>query len=160
MDFSDPQGGKGSCDRKAATIKTKMRIHLNEGHDIEAAEQMVAAIESQGGVSGVRVTLCGPQGDEVPFPVKWEGISFLNNMKFSKEGIRVWRAYGIGPGKLNVPKDYLPPTLKDPHEVSAYTASVSFTNIMTRRQSKETTVPEQFDSAGEDATDEDNISKC
>ena len=22
-DFSDPQGGKGSCDRKAATIKTK-----------------------------------------------------------------------------------------------------------------------------------------
>ncbi|CAB4000825.1 RNA-directed DNA polymerase from transposon X-element, partial [Paramuricea clavata] len=138
MDFSDPQGGKGSCDRKAATIKTKMRIHLNEGHDIETAEQMVAAIESQGGVSGVRVTLCGPQG------------------------IRVWRAYGIGPGKLklwddfSVPKDYLPPTLKDPHEVSAHTASVSFTNIMTRRQSKETTVPEQFDSAGEDATDEDN----
>ena len=160
MDFSDPQGGKGSCDRKAATIKTKMRIHLNESHDIETAEQMVAAIKSQGGVSGVRVTLCGPQSDEVPFPVKWEGISFLNNMKFSKEGIRVWRAYGIGPGKLklwddfSVPKDYLPPTLKDPHEVSAHT--VSFTNIMTRRQSKETTVPEQFDSAVEDAIDEDN----
>ncbi|CAB4013274.1 Hypothetical predicted protein [Paramuricea clavata] len=43
-------------------------------------------------------------------------------MKFSKEGIRVWRAYGIGPGKLklwddfSVPKDYLPPTLEDPHE--------------------------------------------
>jgi hypothetical protein len=162
MDFSDPQGGKGSCDRKTATIKTKMRIHLNEGHDIETAEQMVAAIESQGGVSGVRVTLCGQQSDEVPFPAKWEGISFLNNMKFSKEGIRVWRAYGIGPGKLklwddfSVPKDYLPPTLKDPHEVSAHTASVSFTNIMTRRQSKETTVPEQFDSAVEDAIDEDN----
>ena len=84
-------------------------------------------------------------------------------MKFSKEGIRVWRAYAcIGPGKLklwddfSVPKDYLPPTFKDPHEVSAHTASVSFTNIMTRRQSKETTVPEQFDSAVEDAIDEDN----
>ena len=158
MDFSDPQGGKGSCDRKAATIKTKMKIYLNEGHDIETAEQMVAAIESQGGVPGVRVKLCGPQNEGVPFPVKWEGISFLNNMKFSKEGIRVWRAYGIGTGKLklwedfSIPKDYLPPMLKDPRAMSAHTASVSFTNIMTRRQSKETTKPE-LDSVGGDAVD-------
>ena len=36
MDFSDPQGGKGSCDRKAATIKSHMAIHLNSGHDIES----------------------------------------------------------------------------------------------------------------------------
>ena len=119
-----------------------MKIYLKEGHDIETAEQMVAAIESQGGVPGVRVKLCGPQSDEVPFPVKWEGISFLNNMKFSKEGIRVWRAYGIGTGKLKlwedfgIPKDYLPSMLKDPHEVSAYTASVSFTNIMTNDNPK------------------------
>ena len=28
-DFSDPQGRKGLCDRKAATIKLHMRIHLN-----------------------------------------------------------------------------------------------------------------------------------
>ena len=26
LDFSDPQGGKGPCDRKAATIKSHMRI--------------------------------------------------------------------------------------------------------------------------------------
>ena len=39
MDFSDPQGGKGSCDRKAATIKSHMAIHLNSGHDIESASQ-------------------------------------------------------------------------------------------------------------------------
>ena len=82
-------------------------------------------------------------------------------MKFSKEGIRVWRAYGIGTGKLKlredfgIPKDYLPPMLKDPHEVSAYTASVSFTN-MTRRQSKETTQSE-LDSAGEDAIDKNTL---
>ena len=30
FDFSDPQGGKGSCDRKAATIKSHMRTHLNK----------------------------------------------------------------------------------------------------------------------------------
>ena len=27
LDFSDPQGGKGSCDRKAATIKYHMRMY-------------------------------------------------------------------------------------------------------------------------------------
>jgi len=32
MDFSDPQGGKGSCDRKAATTKSHMAVYLNLGH--------------------------------------------------------------------------------------------------------------------------------
>ena len=44
IDFSDPQGGKRSCDRKAATIKSHMRTHLNSGHDIETASQMMMAI--------------------------------------------------------------------------------------------------------------------
>lgn len=44
MDFSDPQGGKGSCDLKAATIKSHMSVHLNSGHNIETASQMQEAI--------------------------------------------------------------------------------------------------------------------
>ena len=40
MDFSDSQGGKGACDRKAATIKSHMRLFLNSGNDIETAIQM------------------------------------------------------------------------------------------------------------------------
>lgn len=77
VDYSDPQGGKGPCDRKAATIKSHIKIYLNEGHDVETAEQMVQAIESGGGVPGVRVTLCGEQTVEMPFEAKWEGISSL-----------------------------------------------------------------------------------
>ena len=50
MDFSDPQGGKGSCDRKEATIKSHMAVYLNSGHDIDTARQMQEAIESFGGV--------------------------------------------------------------------------------------------------------------
>lgn len=61
FDFSDPQGGKGSCDRKAASIKSKMKIHLNSGHDVETPEQMKQAIESLGGVPGLRVMPCDPQ---------------------------------------------------------------------------------------------------
>ena len=50
VDYSDPQGGKGPCDRKAATIKSHIKIYLNEGHDVETAEQKVQALESAGGV--------------------------------------------------------------------------------------------------------------
>lgn len=99
IDFSDPQGGKGSCDRKAATIKSHMRIHLNSGHDIETASQMMAAIESAGGIAGVRVTVSGPQPTATSTPVKWDGISFINNIAYSDEGMKVWRAYEVGVGK-------------------------------------------------------------
>ena len=32
--------------------------------------------------------------------VKWGGISLISNIKYGKEGMTVWRAYGIGPDKL------------------------------------------------------------
>ena len=34
MDFSDPQGGKGPCDRFATTMKNHVRTYVNEGHDV------------------------------------------------------------------------------------------------------------------------------
>jgi hypothetical protein len=40
MDFSDPQGGKGPCDRKAATVKNHLRSSLNSGNDISNAAQI------------------------------------------------------------------------------------------------------------------------
>ena len=100
VDFSDPQGGKGSCDRKAATIKSHMRVHVNSGHDIERASQMMVAIESSGGMEGVRVTVSGPPPPAKITPVKWEGVSFINNIAYSEEGMRVWRAYAVGSGKF------------------------------------------------------------
>ena len=49
FDFSDPQGGKGSCDHKAASLKNKMKVYLNSSHDIETPEQMKQGIELSGG---------------------------------------------------------------------------------------------------------------
>ena len=89
VDFSNPQGGKGSCDQKAATIKNHMKVYLNSGHNIETAEQMVLAMESSDGVPGVRVTLCGPQPLVKPPAIKWDGVSFLNNMEYTRDGIRI-----------------------------------------------------------------------
>ena len=94
FDFSDPQGEKGSCDRKAATIKSHMRTHLNSGHDIETASQMAEFLVS------APVTVSAPQPAGKLTPVKWEGVSFINNIAYTKEGLHVWRAYGIGPGKF------------------------------------------------------------
>ena len=58
MDFSDPRGGKGSCDCEAAYIKNHMRSILNYGH-ISNAENMQSAIQSHGGIRGVVTVLCG-----------------------------------------------------------------------------------------------------
>ena len=98
-DFSDPQGGKGSCDRKAALIKNHMKLYQNAGNDIETAEQMKDAIMSHGGIPGVHVTLCGPQPTS-EIKVKWDGVSLINNIEYKTDGIKVWRAYKIGPGKF------------------------------------------------------------
>ena len=117
LDFSDPQGGKGSCDRKAATIKNQVRIYLNSGHDVETADQLKNAIVSSGGVSGVRATLCNKLDIPKSVPVKWDGVRLINNIEYSKEGMRVWRSYAVGPVKFlpwsqfTLPESYSVPVL-------------------------------------------------
>ena len=39
-DFSDPQAGKDVCDRRIATLKSHMWRFINEGNDINTAQQM------------------------------------------------------------------------------------------------------------------------
>ena len=77
FDFSDPQAGKGACDRKAATIKARMRIYLNEGNDIKNAAQLVDAMRSSGVVSGLHVTLCEMENPRTSTNVKFDGLSHL-----------------------------------------------------------------------------------
>ena len=100
MDFSDPQGGEGPCDRKAASIKTHMRVYLNQGSNIDTAKEMEDAIQSLGGVPEVDVTLCS--SSQIPKPSlneKIEGVSLISNIEYNDGSLRVWKAYGIGPGK-------------------------------------------------------------
>ena len=87
----------------------------------------------------MRVTLCGPQSSEKPPAIKWDGVSFLNNMEYTKDGIRVWRAYNVGKGKFipwsefNIPNPYVCPTL---NIVADRTPHISF-NVVKARQSSE-----------------------
>jgi hypothetical protein len=43
VDFIEAQGGKGACDRKAAVIKSHVRIYANEGNNVETPEQFMTA---------------------------------------------------------------------------------------------------------------------
>ena len=99
MDFSDPQGGKGQCDRFAATLKNHARAYVNEGHNISTTKEFVDALLSHSGVPGARVSLLqNPHCTELN--EKWKGISKLNNFEFTKDGVRAWRAYSIGKGRV------------------------------------------------------------
>ena len=135
LDFSDPQGGKAACDRKAATIKSHMRIYLNAGNDIETPEQMRDAILSSGGVPGVNVALCETVQVPKVLSSKIDGISQLSNVEYKEEGLLVWRAYGIGDGKL-IPTDKLHcPSPSDLPTLTGVTRSYSgaFTSVKERR---------------------------
>ena len=101
VDFSDPQGGKGPYDRKAATIKTRVRQNINEGHDELTAHDFKEAMLSHGGIKGVRVTLVTDilEKPQQEMTVRWEGISSFNNFLYQENCVTVWKAYNIGQGK-------------------------------------------------------------
>lgn len=100
--FSDPQGGKGPADRMAATIKGHITRFLNEGNNVTNAKEMEKAVLSHGGFSGIRVAVLDRLGETegVGPQQKITGISKLNNFSFSPGGVKVWQAFGIGPGKF------------------------------------------------------------
>ena len=101
IDFSDPQGGKGPCDRKAATIKAHVRRYINEGNDVLTASHFLNAMTSYGGVKGVRVALVDLKpGHKTSTEGKIEGISTLNNFGYEESGLVTWKAYNIGKGRV------------------------------------------------------------
>ena len=100
-DFSDPQAGKDICDRKAAPMKAHIRRWVNEKHNVTTAQEMKEALESHGGLKGCRVAVVEVDtSKEANKESKIPGISILNNFHFDDTGVRVWKTYNIGPGRL------------------------------------------------------------
>ena len=99
-DFSETQSGKGICDRKIASMKSHVRIYVNEKHDVVFAEDLKAALESSGGIKGCRVSVVEVNGLKETGVVKWEGISFYSSFRYEEKGIRAWRAFGVGEGRF------------------------------------------------------------
>ena len=100
IDFSDPQGGKGPCDRRAATIKAHVLRYINEGHDVVTADDLKKAILSHGGVRGVRVTLIDSRKQHpISLQGKLERVSNLNDFYYGEECMIAWRAFDVGEEK-------------------------------------------------------------
>ena len=84
------EGVKGARDRKAATIKAHVRRYVNEGHDVTNAQEFKTAILSNGGVTGVRVTVVDAAVTDCElFQVKLDGVSMLNNFEFFGDTVKV-----------------------------------------------------------------------
>ena len=100
-DFSEPQAGKDICDRKTAPMKAHIRRFVNEDNDVTTGEELKKALESHGGLRGCRVAVVeiDPSKD-LHEANKIPDISLLYDFKFEDSGIRVWKAYNIGEGKL------------------------------------------------------------
>ena len=87
-DFSYPQGGKGVCDCRAATIEEDTGKNINEGNDVINALPLKTAIESGQGTTGVKVSYVAAKSS-ITFNIKWDGISLLNNLEYDETGVRV-----------------------------------------------------------------------
>lgn len=100
-DFSEPQAGKDICDRRTAALKSHMRRFINEGNDVKTASDMKAAIESYGGVKGCYAAVCRVQASaQTMTKHTMAGVQALHNFSYENGGMRVWRAYDVGPGKF------------------------------------------------------------
>lgn len=86
-DFSDPQGGKGTADRLAATCKSYVRIFINEGNDVTTAHQLKDALLSHGGIDGLRVVSMETIEDLVEDSRTIPTINKPNNFAFHGDSI-------------------------------------------------------------------------
>lgn len=99
IDFSDPKGGKSSCDRKAAQVKARIKSYVSEGNSVTTPSELKTAIESLGGIPGERVAVVETSNGNTK-AYKLEGINTLNNFCFSHQGFSAFRTYSIVARKI------------------------------------------------------------
>ena len=102
VDFSDPQGGKSICDRRAAHIKSSIRKYVNEGHNVRNAAEFKEAV-SGCNLKSISVVVSVPPPGVNKSDTNTFGslpkITTLNNFRFHETFMEVFRQYEVGCGK-------------------------------------------------------------
>ena len=99
-DYSEPAYGKDVCDRILCPMKSSIRWYCDEGHHINCAANMRTALLERP-VRAVSASVCAIDEKKNNLKVnKIDGFSKLHNCTWDDKGLRVWRAYDIGLGKL------------------------------------------------------------
>ena len=122
---------------------------------------MLEAINSFDGVAGVHVMICSPPTSPPRTSIKLEGVSFISNIQYDEECLRVWKAYKIGPGKL-VPysKFNCSSELPSLSSSSDNSVKVNFVPIKPRRIKKPTADLKDDQNDGKDDYDNDTDDDC
>jgi hypothetical protein len=105
-DFTEPQSGKGSCDRAAARSKMHVRRSMAERHSCASAQEFVQCLTSQGGMKGVAVIRGKALRDDQTVSFQWKGIDSYNNFEFTDEGVKYFKSFGIGEGALKAQSEW------------------------------------------------------
>ena len=99
-DYSEPAYGRDVCDRILCPMKSSIRCYCDEGHDINCAANMGTALLERP-VRGLSASVCAIDEKKNNLKVnKIDSLSKLHNFTWDDKGLRLWRAYDIGPGKL------------------------------------------------------------
>ena len=106
-DFSEPQYGKDVCDRILCPMKSAIRRYCSDGNDVLSAKDMCTAL-SERLVRGTTACACSVNETQKTLEVnKVDAFSRYHNFKFELNGIRMWRAYGVGKSKVIIHQDII-----------------------------------------------------
>ena len=97
-DFSDPQSGKGPCDRVAAVVKRKVRLFVDENNKCTNGEEFLACASSYGEIKATTMIYGSVELLQQKTKATIPGINLYNNFQFEDDNIFAWRAYKIGTG--------------------------------------------------------------
>ncbi|KAL9982266.1 hypothetical protein ACROYT_G004292 [Oculina patagonica] len=121
-----------------------------------------------GGLPSVNVTVSGPPEPETFPAIMLEGVSAVSNIEYTDEGLIVWRAYKIGPGKLiqweklDVQPNTEVPVLSAVDSVTNG-QKANFTTIQSKKpkissKQADTPAPSDSPSSDESSSDESTVS--
>ena len=134
-DYSEPQYGKDMCDRILCPMKAAVRRYCNEGHDIVTAQDMQIALKERP-VWGTTAAVFSMTEESRTLKIKKiPNYSSLHNFEFTPDGLRMWKAYNIGIGKL-ILWDTI---VLCPQQATCLTEEKPFFTISTREMNRATT---------------------
>ena len=102
LDHNEPQKGKDQFDRESAVARKMMRCFVDEGNDILTAEDIYKALvnskmkNTKVSVVSFQKNECEVDGDKI--------VNIFNHhsIQSTREGMKLWRYYGIGSGNFQL----------------------------------------------------------
>ena len=130
-----PQYGKNMCDRILCPMKATIRGYCNEGHDIVTEQDMKIALKERL-VRGTTAAVFSLTEESRTLKIKKiPNYSSLHNFEFTPDGLRMWKAYNIGIGKLTS----WDTIVLCPQQATCLTEEKPFFTISTREMNRATT---------------------